>query len=229
MRYLRALNESDPAALDKNLLWQMYDAQFPTQSIIKADLEYVSHSWNLTGFDLWEEVRDLHFYTAIVQRRALVEGRDLAIALHDPAAASWYESHQLKLKDFVETSFWNKQRGHLVASLDNSRDRSGMDCALLLGALHGGQADLFPPWSDMILASLEALVADMKERYPINRHSPPYHPEEDRLRGVGIGRYPEDLYERFSFFHRSISFLFSRATVQADLEQQPAMTEWALA
>lgn len=206
MRYLRALNESDPQALDKNLLSQMYDAQFPTHSIIKADLEYVSHSWNLTGFDLWEETRDLHFYTAIVQRRALLEGRDLAIALHDPAAASWYESHQLKLKDFVETSFWNKQRGHLVASLNSRRhNRNGMDCALLLGALHGGQDDLFPPWSDKILASLEALAADMKERYPVNRHSPPYHPEEDRLRGVGIGRYPEDLYER-AF---PVSFLFS--------------------
>ena len=140
-----------------------------------------------------------------------------------PSPSTTQPPHQLKLKDFVETSFWNKQHGHPVASLDNSRDRSGMDCALLLGALHGGQADL---WSDKIL---EALVADMKERYPINRHSPPYHPEEDRLRGVGIGRYPEDLYERFSFFHESISFLFSCATVQADLEQQPAMTELALA
>lgn len=207
MRYLRALNETDPAALDKNLLSQMYDAQFPTHSIIKADLEYVSHHWNLTGFDLWEEIRDLHFYTAIVQRKALVEGRDLAIALHDPSAAAWYESHQLKLKDFLETSFWNKERGHLVASLDNP-DRSGMDCALLLGALHGGREDLFPPWSDKILASLEALVSDMKERYPINKRYPPYHPEEDRLRGVGIGRYPEDRYDSCANRFLFLSFLF---------------------
>ncbi|KAF8545195.1 Six-hairpin glycosidase-like protein [Trichophaea hybrida] len=194
MRYVRTLNESDPSAIDRDWLRKVYDGKLPTNSIIKADLEYISHSWNITGFDLWEEVKDLHFFTAIVQRKALVEGRDLAVALGDSAAANWYESQQLELKKFLESSFWNKERGHLVAFLDTrAHYRTGIDCGLLLGSLHGGQEDLFPPWSDQILASLAELVADMAERYPINKYTTPFYPEEeDRLRGVGIGRYPED-------------------------------------
>jgi len=195
MRYVRTLNESDPSALGRGWLRQLYDGMLPTNSIIKADLEYISHSWNLTGFDLWEEVKDLHFFTAMVQRKALVEGRDLAMTLGDFAAANWYESQQIELKKFLESSFWNKERGHLIAYFD-TRYRTGIDCALLLGSLHGGQEDLFPPWSDEILASLETLVSDMAMRYPINKYRTPYYPEEDnRLRGVGIGRYPEDRYE----------------------------------
>jgi glucoamylase len=190
IEYVKTLNRTDPALVDRDFLFRLYDGKFPTQSIIKADLEYVSNSWNMTGFDLWEEVEDLHFYTALVQHKALVEGRNLAVALDDSAAADWYESQQVKLRKFLQTSFWSKDGGHLIAYL-NTADRTGIDSALLLAALHGGQEDLFPPWSDEILASLAVLVADMAERYPINKQTPPYY-AEGRLRGVGVGRYPED-------------------------------------
>lgn len=192
MKYVRKLNESDPGSIQQDWLRRLYDGKLPTNSIIKADLEYISKTWNQTGFDLWEEVNDMHFYTLIVQRKALVEGRDLAIVLDDSHAARWYESQQLVLKEFLEKMFWNEKRGHLKSML-HTRDRSGIDCSLVLGALHGGSDDLFPSWSDEILASLERLVAGMAVRYPINKLTPPYHPE-GRLRGVGVGRYPEDRY-----------------------------------
>jgi len=193
MMYVRMLNETDPSLINHDWLRKLYDGKFPTRSVIKADLEYVSHSWNLTGFDLWEEVKDLHFYTALVQHKALDEGRELAVLLDDSAAADWYETQRHDLRKFLTTSFWNKERGHLVAFL-NTQYRSGLDCSLLLASLHGGQEDLFPPWSDEILASLAVLVADMAERHPINKQTPPFYPE-GRLRGVGIGRYPEDRYD----------------------------------
>jgi len=193
MMYVRMLNETDPSLINHDWLRKLYDGKFPTRSVIKADLEYVSHSWNLTGFDLWEEVKDLHFYTALVQHKALDEGRELAVLLGDSPAADWYETQRHDLRKFLTTSFWNKERGHLVAFL-NTRYRTGLDCSLLLASLHGGQEDLFPPWSDEILASLAVLVADMAERHPINKQTPPFYPE-GRLRGVGIGRYPEDRYD----------------------------------
>ena len=34
----------------------LYDARFPSQSIIKVDLEYVAKQWEKADFDLWEEV-----------------------------------------------------------------------------------------------------------------------------------------------------------------------------
>ncbi|KAA8895638.1 Six-hairpin glycosidase-like protein [Sphaerosporella brunnea] len=193
IKYVRTLNQTEPSGIDKDWLMRLYDSKFPTHSIIKADLEYISNAWNLTGFDLWEEVDDLHFYTAMVQHKALVEGQGLAITLDDSAAAHWYESQQFKLRRFIQTSFWSQKKGHLRAFL-NTPYRSGLDSALLLASLHAGQNDLFPPWSDEILASLAVLVADNAERYPINKRAPPYH-AEGRLRGVGVGRYPEDRYD----------------------------------
>ena len=60
--------------LDKHILNILYDSKYPTQSIIKKDLEYVSTNFYLEGFDLWEEIRGFHFYTLMVQRKALREG-----------------------------------------------------------------------------------------------------------------------------------------------------------
>ncbi len=54
----------------------------PPNSVIKADLEYVSKFWNETdGYDLWEESMGKHLFTASVQLRALREGAELAGAL----------------------------------------------------------------------------------------------------------------------------------------------------
>ena len=144
MKYVRTLNESDPNAIEKDWLKRLYDGKLPTNSIIKADLEYISTTWNRTGFDLWEEADDMHFYTLIVQRRALVEGRNLAILLDDRHAAKWYESQQEMVKEFLVDNFWNQKRGHLMSML-NTPDRGGIDCSLVLGALHGGSDGLYPP------------------------------------------------------------------------------------
>jgi glucoamylase len=192
MKFVRTLNHTDPYLLDQSWLQRLYDGKFPTQSVIKADLEYTSQVWHLKGFDLWEEVNDLHFFTASVQHRALVEGRDFAADFGDPGAAHWYDVQQLKLQEFLETSFWDAERGHLKAML-NTTSRCGSDCAVLLGSLHGG-GTLFPAWSDKVLASLEILVADMATRHPISKLRPPFCPAGSRF-GVGIGRYPEDIYD----------------------------------
>lgn len=193
MKYIRVLNETSPAALDNAWLTQMYDARDPTNSTIKADLDYVAQYWNSTGYDLWEEVVDKHFFTALVQHKALVEGAQLARSLGDHESADWYDYQQGVLKNFVKANFWNETTGHLMSMLETP-DRCGLDCALLLGSIHGGQDTLFPPWSSEVLASLEKLVGAFFDLYPINKQAPPYHPE-GTVRGPGIGRYPEDVYD----------------------------------
>ena len=49
---------------------------------IKGDLEYVSHHWQQTSFDVWEEVKAHHFDTETAQREALLEGAWLADEAH---------------------------------------------------------------------------------------------------------------------------------------------------
>lgn len=179
-------------------LTKLYDPTKPNFSIIKADLEYIARTWNEQGFDLWEETMDLHFFTALVQHKALVEGRDLARLLNDQKGAAWYDRQQSTLKGFLKDQFWSKEKGHLLAYL-NTPHRTGLDCSLMLGAIHGGQSDLFPAWSDEVLVSMQMLINDMEKRHSINRQAPPYYKEEERLRGVGIGRYPEDIYDGVGF------------------------------
>lgn len=196
--YIKTLNETEPELVTEEWLTKLYDPTKPNFSIIKADLEYIARTWNEQGFDLWEETMDLHFFTALVQHKALVEGRDLARLLNDQKGAAWYDRQQSTLKGFLKDQFWSKEKGHLLAYL-NTPHRTGLDCSLMLGAIHGGQSDLFPAWSDEVLVSMQMLINDMEKRHSINRQAPPYYKEEERLRGVGIGRYPEDIYDGVGF------------------------------
>lgn len=39
----------------------LFDGLEATETVIKADLDYVCTEWSKIGFDLWEEVNGLHF------------------------------------------------------------------------------------------------------------------------------------------------------------------------
>jgi glucoamylase len=203
MQYIRAYNASHPALWTEsssNPYADLYNAALPPGSVVKADLEYVARYWRESGFDLWEEVQGLHFFTAMVQLRALREGAVLANAFADFGAARWYAGQAAALEDLVR-QFWSQDKGHIVATLDS--ERSGLDCGVLLGSLHGSTSESagpFPPHSDEILLSLLGLVRDQRRRFPIN--SVPISPHaaassDDDLAGVGIGRYPEDVYDGY--------------------------------
>ncbi|KAL2349714.1 glucoamylase I precursor [Cryomyces antarcticus] len=195
MQYLHAYNASHPTlwSSEEGVEWfkTLYEPSLPAQSIIKADLEYISHNWHESGFDLWEEVRGLHFFTAMVQLRALREGAELAAAFGDS---------------------FGIQKGHIVETLGS--ERSGLDCGVLLGSLHGNAREgshhdvnrdghVFLPHSDETLVTLLALTHDQRDRFPIN-----FAPRDGLfaqtlaavtmpLQGVGIGRYPEDAYNGY--------------------------------
>lgn len=166
----------------------LYDSGFPTNTVIKADLEYVANNWQSSGFDLWEEVKSIHFFTFMVQYRALVEGAELAGRLGDTGAAAWYTNQAAAIKARL-TEFWSPSKGYLITSLNNP-SRSGLDCGTLLGSLHGNGARgfaVYPPTSDEVLVTLQALVNVMKPLYGINSAA--------GAPGIAIGRYPEDVYD----------------------------------
>lgn len=207
MHYLREYNASHPSLWSSNeaadFFEPFYQATLPPNSVIKADLEYVSHYWNESSFDLWEEVEGLHFFNLMVSARSLREGTDLARSFGDHGAAEWYEEQAIYIEKLL-SKFWNPNKGHLVETLWSKR--SGLDCGLLLGSLHAlpskttSDAAVFPPWSDEILISLLELARDQRDRFPINSK-----PDQDRDNGVeessfegtGIGRYPEDVYDGY--------------------------------
>jgi glucoamylase len=99
---------------------KLYDGTLPTASVIKADLEYVSHNWQNSCFDLWEETGGRHFYTRIVQHRALLAGAKLAVRLNDGGAAVWYNAQAAALEPAI-AQHWDQGRGYLVATLEQER------------------------------------------------------------------------------------------------------------
>jgi glucoamylase len=157
-------------------------------NVVKPDMEHVAKFWNDAGFDLWEEVRGLHFFTAMVQSRALREAMDVFWVAGDQGAAEYYREQHQKLAIKIE-EFWNYRNGGTFQShLDLGSKPTGVDAGNLLAVLHGagGIAPLYRPSSAKTLASLASLVKAMQPLYPLNAHL---------KQGVAIGRYPSDIYD----------------------------------
>jgi glucoamylase len=176
--------------ISPDLQKRYYDGKIPTDSVIKRDLEYVSHHWRDASFDLWEEIKGDHFYTRMVQRRAMIEGARLADALKDPGAAVWYRKQAQEIQQSL-MAFWDPFKGHFVATLNQvegmSTKVSGLDTAVILGLLHGSVGDGFLPFSDpKVQSTIAKLTAAFTKTYAINRRAD--------IPGTAIGRYPEDRY-----------------------------------
>jgi glucoamylase len=207
MHYVREYNASHPSLWSSSqavdFFEPYYHASMPPNSVIKADLEYVSRYWNASSFDLWEEVEGLHFFNLMVSARSLREGSDFARSFGDHGAAEWYADQAAYIEKLL-SKFWNPTKGHLVETLWSKR--SGLDCGLLLGSLHALPSytsldeAVYPPWSDEIIISLLALSRDQYNRFPINSRASEDQDddvEEFAFEGTGIGRYPEDVYDGY--------------------------------
>ncbi|KYG11127.1 hypothetical protein BE21_08580 [Sorangium cellulosum] len=180
---------------------KLYDARLPTDSVIKTDLEYISHHWREPCFDLWEEVWGHHFFTRLLARTALVEGAALATRLEDAGAARWYLEQSRALGDEL-LLHWDPGRNHLVATLDQDGQpspRSGLDSSIIIATLGGyaTEEDLhlegicpYPVDQEQVLATAAALERTFEAMYPINDPS-------RRIAGIAIGRYPEDGYDGY--------------------------------
>lgn len=169
---------------------KMYSSVLPANSPIKKDLEYVSHHWQDPSFDLWEEVKGTHFYTLMVERKAMLEGAKFATQMNDSGAAQWY-SMQAKEISLVLQQFWDPNKGYFVATINRvgglDYKTTNLDISVLLGLLHGDTRDEFIAWNDeRVLATINAIVQTFQAIYPIN--------QRQEIPGVAIGRYPEDRY-----------------------------------
>lgn len=169
---------------------RMYNSNMPATSPIKKDLEYVSLHWKDPSFDLWEEVKGTHFYSLMVERKAMIMGAALANQMHDTGAADWYLS-QSKAIELELKKFWDIDKGYIVATVDRKDGldykQSNLDIAVILGLLHGDVNDGFLPWDDpRVTSTLHSIIHVFSTLYPINQHP--------NISGYAIGRYPEDRY-----------------------------------
>lgn len=176
------------------------------ESMIRPDLDYVGLKWGYDGFDLWEEVSGKHFFTSMCHRRSLLAGSKLADAMGYHYEAVFYATQADYLTTFITDYYYDERKGHLVETFGRS-SRSGLDSALFLASIHGldildwnGEADekaIYPPYADEVLSSLSQYIGDMRLRYPINLSRLKTFEQKgvnSSLVGIGVGRYPEDIY-----------------------------------
>lgn len=168
----------------------LYDGRQPTDSPIKADLEFVSHEWNKPSFDIWEEISGHHFYSRLVSRRALLEGAALADSLGDAGAAKWYRTQVSALEAEIQRH-WRAHEAKILPTLDRDRGidykHSDIDTAVLLAVLHAdGADDFYSPVDSRVLSTLEKQISAFDSLYTVNRKG---------YGAVAMGRYPEDRYD----------------------------------
>lgn len=172
---------------------------FGIDSILKRDLDYIAGNWRKPSWDLWEEVLGDHFYTRMVQRRALLEGAEWVGHFGDQVRKNLYISSAREIEATIGR-FWSEDKATFIATLprDPNADpsvrywglenkHSNIDIAVVLGLLHGRTKDRYLQFSDRnVVLTLETIETTFRNQYPINRR-----PE---LPGVAIGRYPEDMF-----------------------------------
>lgn len=177
--------------------------EFGLDGVIKRDLDYIVENWRKPSWDLWEEVLGDHFYTRMVQRRALLEGAEWVGHFGDRNRREQYIGAAREIEATIGR-FWNEDKATFVATLPRelSSDRSGdhavrywglenkhsnIDIAVVLGLLHGRTKDRYLQFSDRnVMLTLETIEATFRDLYSINKRTD--------LPGVAIGRYPEDMF-----------------------------------
>ncbi|OMJ29530.1 Glucoamylase GLU1 [Smittium culicis] len=90
---------------------------FCNNCIINNDLEYVINNFGKQGFEIWEEVKGVHFYTSLAQVRALELGSKLAASIDDFEYANKYSSAVKKFSNFTN-NFWNSKEGYIKSTID---------------------------------------------------------------------------------------------------------------
>jgi glucoamylase len=162
-----------------------------TMGVIKKDLEYTAHHWQEANFDLWEEVYGQHFFTAMVQHRALVDGAKLANRLNDPEAANFYSQQAQAIKQQLSNHL-NPSTGLIDATLSphpGPQKLKELDSAVLLGVLLTlGDDNVIELDNAYLKNTIESLHDYFKQAFPIN-HSLQH--------AILFGRYPGDTYDGY--------------------------------
>ena len=176
------------------VLSKIYNPDPSVKSGIKYDLEYVANNWHEKTFEPWEEVNGNHFFVAMVQRKALIKGSELAKTLKDYDASVFFGAQAAAINVYLD-SFYEPCINNITPSKNYgdskvAKDKDDMDISTVLGALYGGmEGQSFDAYDERILASLINIEGWFQNEYPINWR------DDKVVPGILFGRYPRDVYD----------------------------------
>ncbi|KEQ62318.1 glucoamylase precursor [Aureobasidium melanogenum CBS 110374] len=165
----------------------------PQEAPVLKDLLFVASNWSSPSFDLWEEEESTHFYTRLVQRRALVMGAKFATMLGDGATSDTLSSAAIQLTATLD-QFWSPNRKLILYEYGPvlHGKSSFIDIAVILGVIHGYAGDdVYSYTNDRVLASALKISTSFLDVYPIANVT---KASNGLPLGIPIGRYPEDVY-----------------------------------
>lgn len=178
-----------------------------TMGAIKLDLEYISHHWQDLNFDLWEEILGHHFFTAMAQKNALIEGAVLAHRLHDDQAAAFYEL-QAKLIESRLHLHIDSTNQVIKATLpphSGPQKTLELDSSTLLAVLlNPTNEGHFALQSALVKNTVRELHKQFNLMFPIN---------EDESGAILFGRYPGDTYDGYHTEGRGNPWFILTATM----------------
>lgn len=177
------------------VMQKIYDStNYPKTAPVKKDLLFVASNWTSSSFDLWEEESSDHFYTRMVQRKALVVGAKFAKKMNDSQTASTLQSAADAISGTM-SQFWDVGRQIVLYEygpvlLGKS---SYLDAAVPLGLIHGYAGDgVYSYTNDQILSTMVRFTTSFINVYPIFNKT--QKDSSGQTLGIPIGRYPEDVY-----------------------------------
>lgn len=141
----------------------------PLKAPVLKDLLFVARNWSSPSFDLWEEEESTHFYTRLVQRRALVMGAKFATMLGDSATSNTLSSAATQLTATLD-QFWSPNRKLILYEYGPvlAGKNSFVDIAVILGVIHGYAGDgVYSYTNDRVLASALKISTSFLDVYPI--------------------------------------------------------------
>jgi glucoamylase len=141
----------------------------PLKAPVMKDLLFVASNWSSPSFDLWEEEESAHFYTRLVQRRALVMGANFATMLGDSATSNTLSSAATQLTATLD-QFWSPNRKLILYEYGPvlAGKNSFIDIAVILGVIHGYAGDgVYSYTNDRVLASALKISTSFLDVYPI--------------------------------------------------------------
>ncbi len=163
------------------------DARLRLKELIHRDLDYAADAAGESSYDIWEEERAQHYYTALVQFAALAKGTRWAEAEISLNCAEHFREKALGLAELLQ-QFWFEKGGFIRSRLphDGVESEKALDFAVILGVLHagieGGPHSVEDPQVRATMARLEELFG---REYALNR---------GRTSGLVFGRYKGDSY-----------------------------------
>ncbi|KAG8680949.1 hypothetical protein FRC09_017857, partial [Ceratobasidium sp. 395] len=164
--------------------------------IVQLDLNYVAHHWNVTGFNLWEEVIGSCHFTLAGQIRSLKQGATLAKKLkHGSLYDFWSKQAENALCFFQD--FWSPEESVIISNINcNGPCRDTVDIGSVFTTIRNFDSEAgcdngtFQPCSEQAgsaLANLKAVVDSMRHTYTINNN-------RSETSAIAIGRFDKDTY-----------------------------------